>query len=341
MPRADAIARDQTLEEDQSPTTRTRWARQLSRAKLLTVEQEKNLAVIIAKGLGRNKRGELIAATPTARAAANEMVRGNIRFAFQVALKSAIQHKMQVDDLMQEANIGLYSAALRFRPERGNKFLTFAVWWIRAFMNRRIMADFSLVKVGTASWQRQSFFRLSQTDGGVMTDTRARSARTQALNPAQRVLRSDLSLATPIGPETSVTFGDALSDSPEDAEASGATGAAIEHRQLLSHAQDKILAALNHLNPRQREVIERRFYTEGGATLDEVGASWGVTRERVRQIEKIAFGKLRELFGNDPHLTEIIAALNIGGPGAVHRAHRTRASNGRREQAHQRAMEKA
>lgn len=302
------VAAPSALPEDESAD----WYIRACRARpLLTREQEIQLARRIQAGVIRRpkKSPVLDHSNRDAREACEELICANVRYAYQFALAHSRKFKLDVDDVVQEANSGLYVAALMFDHTRGNKFLTYATWWIRAYVTRRVTADFSLVKVGTTLKQRQEFFKLRRSGA----------------------LKRDLSLSLPVGDNSETTLLDALV-SPNNLDAE------VIQDNLLSRLRQRIARAVSSLKPREREVIAQRFFgspredhAEGAEpigkalTLEELGVRWGVTRERVRQIEQDAFRQLRDEFRGDRAMREVLQGLDLPVPAARPRPIRRRA----------------
>jgi RNA polymerase sigma-32 factor len=207
---------------------------------------------------------------------------------------------LPVADLVQEGNIGLMEAAERFDPERNVRFSTYATWWIVAGIQNYILRNSSIVRAATTPKQRRLFFNLrrlrarhaARFDGRLSSDDREMIAERLGATVAEiermeaHVARSDQSLNTPIGDDESIEQIDLLADhspNPEEIEVS-ASG-----RRARSDWIDK---ALDGLSTREREIIAQRFLAERRITLAEIGENFGVSKERVRQIEGRALQKM-------------------------------------------------
>jgi len=207
---------------------------------------------------------------------------------------------LPVADLVQEGNIGLMEAAERFDPERNVRFSTYATWWIVAGIQNYILRNSSIVRAATTPKQRRLFFNLrrlrarhaARFDGRLSSDDREMIAERLGATVAEiermeaHVARSDQSLNTPIGDDEAIEQIDLLADgspNPEDIEVS-ASG-----RRARSDWIDK---ALDRLSTREREIIAQRFLAERRITLAEIGENFGVSKERVRQIEGRALQKM-------------------------------------------------
>lgn len=207
---------------------------------------------------------------------------------------------LPVADLVQEGNIGLMEAAERFDPERNVRFSTYATWWIVAGIQNYILRNSSIVRAATTPKQRRLFFNLrrlrarhaARFDGRLSSDDREMIAERLGATVAEiermeaHIARSDQSLNTPIGDDEGIEQLDLLADlspDPEEIETSASS------RRARSEWIDK---ALNRLSTREREIIAQRFLAERRITLAEIGESFGVSKERVRQIEGRALQKM-------------------------------------------------
>jgi RNA polymerase sigma-32 factor len=206
---------------------------------------------------------------------------------------------LPIDDLIQEGNTGLLDAAERFEPERQVRFSTYATWWIVAAIQNYILRNSSAVRVATTPAQRRLFFNLrrarAKMDASQDTFSAAdRESLAEQLGVSvadvermeAHLSRPDQSLNTPVGEDENATIQDLFMDdgpSPEEV--------ALDHEQ--DQMQRKwINQALDRLSPREQTVIRRRFLSDRRATLAEIGESFGVSKERIRQIESKALSKM-------------------------------------------------
>jgi RNA polymerase sigma-32 factor len=233
--------------------------------------------------------------------AAHRLVTANLRFVVKVAAEYA-GYRMKKMDLIQEGNLGLMMAVKRFDPERGYRLISYAVWWIRAYIQDFIIRSWSMVKIGTTQLQKKLFFRMSRLRG-VGSDEAVDREELQALMDGQevdakvealcrRVRSRDLSLNASLG-DGETTFEDLLEDGEGNQEV------LLLEREEEDLRREKIGAALAKLTPRERQVVEGRFFVGESTTLQEVGDRLGITRERVRQLEANAIRKLRDLLADD------------------------------------------
>ena len=260
---------------------------EINRFPLLTPEEEKRLACAY------RDRGDT--------RAAHRLVTANLRFVVKVAYGYR-SYGLRMPDLVQEGNIGLMKAVQKFDPDLGIRLISYAVWWIRAYIQNHILRSWSLVKVGTTQAQRKLFFSLARTKrelerlGGRLEEGQApdatRIARKLHVLPAEveemerRLEGRDLSLDAPVGDgaSTHLDFVATSQPCPDDALSEA------EERRLVAAGVE---AALSQLDPRERLIIERRVMNDRPLTLKELGDHFGFSRERARQLEIRAREKLR------------------------------------------------
>jgi len=227
--------------------------------------------------------------------AAHKLVVSNLRFVVKIASEYS-GYRMKKMDLIQEGNLGLMTAVKKFNPERGYRLISYAVWWIRAYIQDYIMRTWSLVKIGTTQLQKRLFYKLSQIRGlldgneidreamQALMDGQEEDEKVRAL--CERLSQRDLSLFLTIN-DGDTTYMDMLAsdDNQENALI------ALDEQQML---QAKVREALSALTDRERQVVEGRFFSGSAKTLQEVGDGLGITRERVRQLENNAKKKLKK-----------------------------------------------
>jgi RNA polymerase sigma-32 factor len=230
--------------------------------------------------------------------AADALVTGNLRFVVKIAFEYRT-YGVRLLDLIQEGNLGLLVAVDRFDPGRGVRLTTYAVWWIRAYIQEYIRRSWSMVRFGTTRAEQRCFYRLRRERqrlerGGNRADPEklasALGITTGDLeNIESRITRRDASLDDSAYVDTDETRGDRLADDKPGPES-------LFGEEELSHrAHDAIAQALETLDPRERDILSRRYLAAKPATLKEIGAQFGISRERVRQLEARAMAKLREV----------------------------------------------
>ena len=257
------------------------YMREINRFPLLKPEEERRLA------FRYRDYGDL--------EAAHKLVVSNLRFVVKIASEYS-GYKMKKMDLIQEGNLGLMTAVKKFNPERGYRLISYAVWWIRAYIQDYIMRTWSLVKIGTTQLQKRLFYKLSKIKGlldgnevdreamRALMDGQEEDEKVRAL--FERLSQRDLSLYRTIH-DGDATYMDMLvaDDYQEEALIE------LDEQQV---RQEKIRKALSRLTSRERQVVEGRFFSGTEKTLQEVGDSLGITRERVRQLENNAKKKLKK-----------------------------------------------
>ncbi|RLA81706.1 MAG: RNA polymerase subunit sigma-70 [Deltaproteobacteria bacterium] len=257
---------------------------------LLSPEEERRLAILYYE------HGD--------EGAGKRLITSNLRFVVKVALEYR-GYGIKLLDLIQEGNLGLIVALKHFDPYKGYRFISYAIWWIRAYIQNYIMKSWSLVKVGTTQAQKKLFYKMGKIKD-ISFDEEAREEKLHNLaseleideeeieRMAERFTSRDLSLDAPVGDEQETTFLDFLVDlTPNQEEA-------LAEKERRDFLQREVRRALEKLNGRERVIIERRIMAEEPATLQELGDLFKISRERVRQIEGGALRKLRkELQGNE------------------------------------------
>ncbi|SEL77059.1 RNA polymerase, sigma 32 subunit, RpoH [Stigmatella aurantiaca] len=232
--------------------------------------------------------------------AGHRLVTSNLRFVVKVAYEYR-SYGLRMSDLIQEANIGLMKAVQKFDPDKGIRLISYAVWWIRAYIQGYVLKNWSLVKLGTTQAQRRLFFalartrreleKLGNTDGNIVNaEEIARKLNVKASEVRemeQRMGGRDLSLDAPMGEDGDATHMDFVaSDAVSQADE-------VADRQEADLARNRIQQALQRLDPRERFIIEKRVMSDTEMTLSELGEHFGFSRERARQLEIRAKDKLK------------------------------------------------
>ncbi|RKH56753.1 RNA polymerase factor sigma-32 [Corallococcus aberystwythensis] len=237
--------------------------------------------------------------------AGHRLVTSNLRFVVKVAYEYR-SYGLKMSDLIQEANIGLMKAVQKFDPEKGIRLISYAVWWIRAYIQNYVLRNWSLVKLGTTQAQRRLFFSLARTrreleklgagDGHIVNADEI--AKKLNVKPAevremeQRMGGRDLSLDAPVGEDGDATHLDFV----ESESASHADE--VADRQQAGLTRTLVQRALMRLDPRERFIIEQRVMSDSEMTLSELGEHFGFSRERARQLEIRAKDKLKAELAN-------------------------------------------
>ncbi len=233
------------------------------------------------------------------REAAHKMVTSHLRLVAKIAMGYR-GYGLPIGEVISEGNVGLMQAVKRFEPEKGFRLATYAMWWIRAAIQEYILRSWSLVKMGTTANQKKLFFNLRKmksriqalNDGDLRPDQVAHIAEKLGVKEddvvsMNRRLGGDASLNSPLRADTEGEWQDWLVDDTEDQEtALGKSEELSQRRAMLSEALDK-------LNERERRIFTARRLDEDPLTLEKLSQEFGVSRERVRQIEVRAFEKVQ------------------------------------------------
>jgi RNA polymerase sigma-32 factor len=234
--------------------------------------------------------------------AAHRLVTSHLRLAAKLAMGYR-GYGLPQAEVISEANVGLMQAVKRFDPEKGFRLATYAMWWIRASIQEYILRSWSLVKLGTTSAQKKLFFNLRKAkaklgaleEGDLRPETVATIAKdlsvteTEVIDMNRRLAGSDASLNVQVGNdgEGGSQWQDWLED--EDSDQAGAYAEKDEMEMRLS----LLSQAMDALNDRERDVLVKRRLSDDPVTLEDLSESYGVSRERIRQIEVRAFEKLQ------------------------------------------------
>jgi len=235
--------------------------------------------------------------------AAHALVTSHLRLVVKIAMGYR-GYGLPVADLVSEGNIGLMKAVKKFEPERGFRLSTYAMWWIKAAITEYVLRSWSMVKMGTVAAQKKLFFslrrhkkRLGIQDSGELNPDQARQLSDELdikpdeiINMNRRLASKDLSLNAPVGQDegSSVEFQDQLEyegASPEELLGDGEVRG-LRHELL----QD----AIQVLDKRERHIFEERRLKDDPVTLEQLGQHYGISRERVRQLEARAFEKVQK-----------------------------------------------
>lgn len=269
--------------------TLDRYIEEINRFPILSAEEEFALAVSLVKDNSIE--------------AAEKLVLCNLRFVVKIAHQYR-SYDVRLADLIQEGNIGLIHAVRKFDPYKGYRLISYAVWWIRAYIQNYIIKTWSIVKIGTTQAQRKLFYKLSQTKKELQRLSEKNPEfkeiadvlgvrEDDVVEMDSRFLNRDISLDAQVGEEgdsssdRESSFLDFLPDQREDQET------ALMRREELALVQREIAGALLKLNERESFIIKNRILVDNPLTLQEIGDQLNITRERVRQLEKQALKKLQ------------------------------------------------
>jgi RNA polymerase sigma-32 factor len=213
------------------------------------------------------------------RDAAHQLVTSHLRLVAKIAMGYR-GYGLPISEVVSEGNVGLMQAVKRFEPDKGFRLATYAMWWIKASIQEYILRSWSLVKMGTTANQKKLFFNLRKAKSKI-------SALEDVVDMNRR-LSGDASLNAPIRDDGEAgEWQDWLVDTAPNQEALMA-----EHEEF-DHRREALNDAIQVLNPRERRIFEARRLAEEPMTLEDLAAEFGVSRERVRQIEVRAFEKVQ------------------------------------------------
>ena len=232
--------------------------------------------------------------------AAHKLVTSHLRLVAKIA-SGYRGYGLPLSDLISEGNIGMMHAVKRFEPEKGFRLATYAMWWIKASIQEYILRSWSLVKIGTTAAQKKLFFNLkkikskiSALDEGDLTPEQVDKISTELSVPKKEVVSmnrrisgSDYSLNAPVTKDGEGEWQDWLEDETQNQEASFAD---TEEYLLKKNIMED---ALKVLSDREKDIIYERQLNEKPLTLEDLSIRYGVSRERIRQIESKAFEKLQ------------------------------------------------
>jgi RNA polymerase sigma-32 factor len=267
-------------------------SRKAMKAELLDAETELQLAYA-----WRDHRDE---------AALHRLITAYMRLAISMASKFK-RYGAPMNDLIQEAGLGLMKAADKFDPDRGVRFSTYAVWWIKASIQDHVMRNWSMVRTGSTSSQKSLFFNLRRVQARLEREAAAAGEELDRHQLRQmisteigvplhdvemmegRLSGSDFSLnATQSTDDEGREWIDALEDDSVQA------AEVVEHNHDTDKLREWLLAAMNALNERERFIVRERKLRDDARTLESLGNELGLSKERVRQLEAAAFAKMRK-----------------------------------------------
>ena len=233
--------------------------------------------------------------------AAHRLVTSHLRLVAKIAMGYR-GYGLPLSELISEGNVGMMQAVKRFDPDRGFRLATYAMWWIRAAIQEYILHSWSLVKMGTTAAQKKLFFNLRKLKGqlqameeGDLSPENLRKIATEldvpeadVISMNRRLASPDHSLNAPLRSDSEGEWQDWLVDESESQETR------LGERQELGLRRDLLEKAMTHLNDRERHILTERRLRDNPTTLEELSQQYGISRERVRQIEVRAFEKLQK-----------------------------------------------
>jgi len=229
--------------------------------------------------------------------AAHKLITSNLRFVVKVALEYK-GYGVKLLDIIQEGNIGLMVALKKFDPHKGYRFISYAIWWIRAYIQNFIIKSWSLVKMGTTQIQKKLFYKMGKIKGLAHEERQEEKIEelAQELNVRgsdiaemqKRFAGRDLSLDAKLDLDQGISFLDLLPDlSPGQEDLLG-------EREEDEALKDEVEGALEDLSERERFIVRHRIMADDPMTLQELGDQFDISRERIRQIESEALRKLKD-----------------------------------------------
>jgi len=233
--------------------------------------------------------------------AARKLVTSHLRLVAKIAMGYR-GYGLPVSEIVAEGNVGLMQAVKRFEPDKGFRLATYAMWWIRAAIQEYILRSWSLVKMGTTAAQKKLFFNLrkaknkiSAIEEGDLTPEHTKEIARQLAVPEEEVINmnrrlsgGDSSLNAPMRADSESEWQDWLADDTLDQETR------MAEAEEMGERHDLLANAMGELSERERDIIEARRLRDEPATLEDLSQKYGISRERVRQIEVRAFEKLQQ-----------------------------------------------
>jgi RNA polymerase sigma-32 factor len=232
--------------------------------------------------------------------AARRLVTSHLRLVAKIAMGYR-GYGLPVSEIVSEGNVGLMQAVRRFDPDKGFRLATYAMWWIRAAIQEYVLRSWSMVKMGTTAAQKKLFFNLRKAksnigaieEGDLTPDHTAKLADQLGVSESEvtemnrRLAGPDASLNAPLRTESESEWQDWLADETLDQETR------LAEREEMGDRHELLQDAMRHLTDRERDIIRARRLQEEPSTLEELSQRYGISRERVRQIEVRAFEKLQ------------------------------------------------
>lgn len=232
--------------------------------------------------------------------AAYRLVTSNLRLVVKIALEFQRVWMQNLLDLIQEGNIGLMQAVRKFDPYKNVKFSYYASFWIKAYILKFIMDNWRLVKIGTTQGQRKLFFKLKKEKQKLIEEgfdpkpkllsERLGVSEREIVDMDQRLDGWDVSLDAPLKDDSDTERIDFVAADAESAEEQ------VAKKEMDALLNEKVIKFKRELTPRELEIFENRIFSDSPVTLQQIGERYGISRERVRQVEKNIIKKMKEFF---------------------------------------------
>lgn len=277
----DIIKGNQQLKENLSKTPFAYLLKEVSKYPLLSPEEERKLAIRF------KKYGD--------REAAKRLVLANLRFVIKIALDYK-NWGVPVEDLVSEGIVGLLNAMKKFDPNKGVKFISYASYWIKAFIHNYILSNFSIIKLGTTQDERKIFANIFKIREESFEEDIKEQVKKLGVDEekiklmSSRVRARDISLENPQDEEGSLKLADILK-----ADESYEPITRVELEDSRDFIQSRLNDVFLHLTSQERQVIQQRYLSPRPKTLKELSDELKISKERIRQVEKRAFQKLRTI----------------------------------------------
>lgn len=233
--------------------------------------------------------------------AAARMVNSHLRLVAKLAMGYR-GYGLPLGEVISEGNVGLMQAIKRFEPEKGFRLATYAMWWIKASIQEYILRSWSLVKIGTTAAQKKLFFNLRRMKGEIKAleegdlkqenletiATKLKVSEQEVINMNRRMSGPDFSLNAPVRADSEGEWQDWLVDDSDNQET------VLADQEEMAERRKMLVEAMKVLNERERKILAARRLEENPKTLEDLSQEYGISRERVRQIEVRAFEKLQK-----------------------------------------------
>lgn len=265
------------------------YLNEIRRYKVLTKEEE----MALAKRYFESKEPQ----------AAEALVKANLRFVVKIAAEYS-KFGSKMIDLIQEGNVGLMHAVREFNPYKGARLITYAVWWIRGYIQEYLMRQYSMVRIGTTQNQRKLFYQLQKEKealdamgiepSAALISSRLGIPEDEVRDMAMRMSGRDLSLDRPLDEESGTSLGDLQKNTnaqPLDE--------VLAHEEQLEILKKKIEEIRPDLSDREKIILDERILNDDPLTLQEIGEKYGITREAVRQMEARLMKKIKTKMEED------------------------------------------